>query len=58
MADPDPNNFTAYDQITKNQAIGWVKAVLGDEQVATIEAGLEAQIQEKLNPTHSAGVPW
>jgi len=58
LGDPDPNNFTPYDQITKEQAVGWVKAALGDEQVAATEAALESQIQEKLNPTHSAGVPW
>jgi len=51
-------NFTPYDQITKEQAIGWVKTALGDEQVASIEAALEEQIQQKLNPTSAAGVPW
>ena len=58
LGDPDPDNFTPYDQITKDQAIGWVKAALGDEQVASIEAALEEQIQQKLKPTSAVGVPW
>ena len=58
LGDPDPGSYTPFDEITKNQAIGWVKAGLGDEQVATIEAALEEQIQQKLNPTSAAGVPW
>ena len=58
LSEPDPNNFTPYDQITKEQAIGWLKTALGDEKVASMEMALEAQIQEKLNPTHTSGVPW
>lgn len=58
FGDPDPDNYTPFDQLTQDQVIGWVKSALGDEQVASIEAALESQIQEKLNPTHSAGVPW
>ena len=58
LGDPDPDNYTPYDQITKDQAIGWVKAALGDEQVASIETALNNQIQQQLNPTSAAGVPW
>jgi hypothetical protein len=54
----EASSYTPFDEITKDQAIGWVKESLGDEQVASIEAALEAQIQEKLNPTSGAGVPW
>jgi hypothetical protein len=54
----EASSYTPFDEITKDQAIGWVKETLGDEQVASIEAALEAQIQEKLNPTSAAGVPW
>ena len=58
LGDSDPGSYTPFDQITKDQAIGWVKAALGDEQVASIEAALAEQIQQKLNPTSAAGVPW
>lgn len=55
---PDPDNYTPFDQVTEEQAIGWLKAALGDEQVAAIESSLEKAIQEELNPTHASGVPW
>lgn len=58
FGDPDPGNYTPFDQLTEDQVIGWVKSALGDEQVASIEAALAEQIQQKLNPTSSAGVPW
>jgi hypothetical protein len=58
FGDPDPNNYTPFDQLTEDQVIGWVKATLGDEQVAAIETALAEQIQQKLNPTSAAGVPW
>ena len=58
LGDPDPDNFTPYDQVTKEQAIGWLKAALGDAQVASIEAALEEQIRQKLNPPSATGVPW
>ena len=54
----EASSYTPFDEITKEQAIGWVKESLGAEQVASIEAALEAQIQEMLNPTSAAGVPW
>jgi len=58
FGDPDPGNYTPFDQLTQDQVIGWVKAALGDEQVASIEAALAKQIQQELNPTSAAGVPW
>ena len=58
FGDPDPDNYTPFDQLLEDEVIDWVKTALGDEQVASIEASLEAQIQEKLNPTHAAGLPW
>ena len=57
LGDPDPDNYTPFDQITKEQAVQWVKDTLGQEKVSEIEAALAAQIQEKLNPTHQTGLP-
>lgn len=58
FSDPDPSDYTPFDEITEAQAINWVKAALGDEQVASIEADLAEQIEQKLNPTSASGVPW
>lgn len=55
---PEADDFTPFDSLTKDQVIDWVKTTLGDEQVAALEAGLEEQIQQKLNPTTATGLPW
>ena len=58
FSDPDPTNFTPYDQLTKEQVIGWVKDALGEKQVASIATALETQIEQKLHPTNAQGIPW
>jgi len=55
---PPSGEFVEWSDITEEVAIGWVKGALGDDQVAATEAGIDAQIAEKANPTVSAGVPW
>jgi len=51
-------SFTPYNQLTKSQVVGWLLAALGVDQVVSIEEGLNNQIQQKLNPTSAAGIPW
>jgi hypothetical protein len=53
-----PDSFTPYDQLTKEQVVGWVKDALGEEQVTSVEESLANQIQQKLDPTDASGVPW
>ena len=58
FSDPDPDSFTPYDQLSKEQVVGWVKDALGTEQVVSIEESLANQIQQKINPTDASGIPW
>ena len=58
LGDPSPSDFTPFASLTEDQVIGWVKTTLGSEQVASVEAALEQQIQQELNPTTATGVPW
>ena len=51
-------SFTAYKDITKDNAISWVKAALGSDKVTAIETSIAAQITESKTPTVSSGVPW
>jgi hypothetical protein len=48
-------NFTPYDQLTKEQVIGWVQTTLGKD---TVEASLAAQIELLKNPVTATGTPW
>ena len=58
LADPNPESFTPFDQLTKEQVVGWVLSTLGVDQVVSIEEALHNQIQQKLHPTSATGVPW
>lgn len=55
---PEPDAAIPYSQLTEEIVTGWVQAKFGDEKCAEIVAQLDAQISEKLNPTHTQGVPW
>ena len=55
---PDEDNYTPFDEVTKEQAIEWTKAALGEEQVEAIEAALAQQIEDKLFPKQAMGLPW
>ena len=58
LAAPDSGSFTAYKDITKDNAIAWAKAALGSEKVTAIESGIAADIAESKTPTVTSGVPW
>ncbi len=57
LAEPG-DSFTPYADITEEQAIGWCKAAIGDEQVAAYETSVANQIALAKNPTTGTGVPW
>ena len=58
LASADSGSFTAYKDITKDDAIAWAKAALGSDGVTGIETGIAAQITESKTPTTISGVPW
>ena len=58
LAAADSESFTAYADITKDNAVAWVKAALGADEVTRVETSIAAQITESKTPTTSTGVPW
>jgi len=58
LAEADSGSFTAYADITKDNAIAWAKAALGSDEVTAIETGIAEQITESKSPTKTSGVPW
>ena len=58
LAAPDPDNYTAYADVTEAECIAWCKAEMGEEQVTFIEDGLTANIELQKNPVDGHGVPW
>ena len=58
LAEADSGSFTAYADITKDNAIAWAKAALGSDEVTAIETRIAVQITESKTPTVTSGVPW
>jgi len=58
LAKADSGSFTAYKDITKDNAVAWAKTTLGADEVTNIETSIAAQITESKTPTTSTGVPW
>ena len=58
LAEADSGSFTAYADITKDNAIAWAKAALGSDEVTAIETNIANQISESKAPTKTLGVPW
>jgi len=58
LAAADSGSFTAYKDITKDNAVAWAKAAIGSDEVTAIETGIAAQITESKTPTVTSGVPW
>ena len=46
----DLSDFTAFADLTASDVQGWVEAAMGAEAVTNMKAGLDAQIDELLNP--------
>ena len=58
LAAADSGSFTAYADITKDNAIAWAKAAIGTDEITAIETQIAAQITESKTPTVTSGVPW
>ena len=52
-----PSEFIAFESVTKENAIAWVKAALGSDQVAATEANIATQIGLIDTPAEKLGAP-
>jgi hypothetical protein len=51
--------YTPYASLTQDQVIGWVTTTLGPEQVAAMEANINTQIANQINPpVVTPPLPW
>ena len=55
---PDADNFTAYGDISHEDAVAWAKAIIGSDQVLEYEQSVAKQIELSKNPVEGKGVPW
>lgn len=54
----DPAELTPYSDLTAEWAVNAVKAKIGADQVASIEAQVTAIVREMAAPTMGYGLPW
>lgn len=54
----DGMNLIPYDSLTEAKVIEWVKASLGTEGVAAVDASLATNIAEQKAPKKASGTPW
>jgi hypothetical protein len=56
---PPENPFTPYEDLTQEQVVGWVQDGMGPEGVASLEANLDTQIENQINPPIvTPPLPW
>jgi hypothetical protein len=51
----EDKSYIPFANLTKEQVIGWVKDLLGQD---TVEQSLAAQIDALKNPASESGLPW
>jgi hypothetical protein len=54
----DGINYAPYANLTEAAVVEWVKASLGAEGVAAVDAALAANIAEQKAPQKATGTPW
>jgi hypothetical protein len=54
----DDMNLIPFETLTEDMVIGWVKASLGEEGVAAVDAALAQNIELQKNPVTATGTPW
>ena len=47
----DVTTFIPFEDLTNEQVVAWTKGAMGAEQVASIEASIESQINSLITPT-------
>tara|TARA_R110000823_G_scaffold75199_1_gene171919 strand:+ start:280 stop:537 length:258 start_codon:yes stop_codon:yes gene_type:complete len=47
----DITDFIPFEDLTNEEVVAWTQSAMGEEQVAAIETGIEAQIQSLITPT-------
>ena len=53
-----PSDFIAFNSVTKEKCLEWVKTAVGATEVTAIENRLKAEIDLINTPTEKVGAPW
>tara|TARA_R100001082_G_scaffold106817_1_gene80052 strand:- start:128 stop:454 length:327 start_codon:yes stop_codon:yes gene_type:complete len=53
-----PSDFIAFNSVTKEKCLEWVKTAVGATEVTAIENRLKAEIDLINTPAEKVGAPW
>ena len=56
--DASAEGFIAFDSLTEEDVLGWVKAKLGDDEVIRVETAINARIEQLKTPAKVKEIPW
>jgi hypothetical protein len=56
--DPSDPTFIPFESLTEAEVKQWVLDTMGEEQVAALQANLDAQIEAQKHPVSATGLPW
>jgi hypothetical protein len=51
VVEVDPQNFTAFGDLTNETVAGWVQDAMSAERIAELMSAVDIQISEKVTPT-------
>lgn len=51
LSTSDITDFTPISEVTNKEVVEWTKAAMGEDQVKTIETGIQGSIELLINPT-------
>ena len=52
------NYFVKYEDLTEQKTIQWLISTLGEEQIDSFKASIDAKIELQINPVCKIGLPW
>jgi len=55
---PAGTTFIPFDQLTENDVLTWIKAVVVDTYEEHVNGWIQKQIDDKKNPVVDAALPW
>tara|TARA_R110000787_G_scaffold236890_1_gene343379 strand:+ start:141 stop:458 length:318 start_codon:yes stop_codon:yes gene_type:complete len=56
--DPTADNFIAYENLTEEIVLGWLKTFVGADEIALLEQELTYQVTSSKNGIEIFGKPW
>jgi proteasome lid subunit RPN8/RPN11 len=56
--DPSSDDFIAFEDLTEEIVLGWVKESIGDSKTSEIENELLQKINEQKSRAYKSGLPW